>query len=268
MEQANVWRVGDLELLRAFYVKHTFPRHTHEFYVVGVVEKGVEAFYNKTHMHYAKKGDISLTNPDEIHTGHAGTPEGYLYRAFYPSAEFLQYLAEDLTGKPQNIPFFPEAVVPDKDVAILLLETHQMLEGNASRLEHQEKLTQAFGLLLLRHADTSLKARTVYNDSTVVTKIRDYLKEHATHNVTLEQLSNLTNVTPSYVSRVFKKSVGLPPHEYQTQLRVNHAKRLLQEGIVPVEVAVESGFYDQSHLNKHFRKLVGVTASQYQKSIG
>jgi AraC-like ligand binding domain len=106
MEQAKVWQFDGLELLRAFYITHSFPRHTHEFYVIGVVEQGVEAFFNKTQMHYAKPGDISLTNPDEIHTGHAGTSQGYLYRAFYPSAELLQSIAEDATGKHQGIPFF------------------------------------------------------------------------------------------------------------------------------------------------------------------
>jgi AraC-like DNA-binding protein len=267
MEQANVWRVNDLELLRAFYVKHTFPRHTHEFYVVGVVEQGVEAFFNKTQMHYAKKGDISLTNPDEIHTGHAGTSEGYLYRAFYPTVELLRAIAEDITGKRQGIPFFSKAVVADKEVSKVLLETHQTLEGNASTLEQDEKLRKAFGLLLLRHADTAPRPRSIYTDSSLATKIRDYLHNHATDNVSLEQLSSLVNVTPSYVSRVFKKTVGLPPHEYQTQLRINHAKRLLQKGIAPVEVALESGFYDQSHLNKHFKRLVGVTAHHYQQAV-
>jgi AraC-like DNA-binding protein len=267
MEQAHVWRVNDLELLRAFYITHTFPRHTHEFYVVGVVEQGVEAFFNKTRMHYAKQGDISLTNPDEIHTGHAGTSEGYLYRAFYPTVELLQDIAEDISGKRQGVPFFSKAVVPDKEVSRILLETHQTLEENASPLEQEEKLRKALGSLLLRHSDTLLKPRAVYTDSGLVTKIRDYLHDHAADAVTLEQLSNLVNVTPSYVSRVFKKSVGLPPHEYQTQLRVNHAKQLLQKGISPIEVALESGFYDQSHLNKHFKKLVGVTARQYQQAI-
>jgi AraC-like DNA-binding protein len=268
MEQARVWRMDDLELLRAFYITHTFPRHTHEFYVIGVVEQGVEAFFNKTQMHYAKSGDISLTNPDEIHTGHAGTSEGYLYRAFYPSAELLQSIAEDVTGKHQGILFFPSAVVPDEDVASVLLETHQTLEQNVSTLECQEKLHRALGLLLLRHADTRLKPKPIYNDSILVTKVRDYIRDHATQEVKLEHLASLVNVTPSYVTRLFKKTVGLPPHEYQTQLRVSHAKRLLQKGLKPVEVALESGFYDQSHLNKHFKRLVGVTASQYQRAIG
>jgi AraC-like DNA-binding protein len=267
MEQAKVWRTGDLELLRAFYVAHTFPRHTHEFYVVGVVEQGVEAFFNKTQMHYAKYGDISLTNPDEIHTGHAGTSQGYLYRAFYPTVELLRDIAEDISGKEQGIPFFPKAVAPDREVSKVLLETHHLLEENASPLEQAETLRKAFGLLLLRHADTTLQPRSVYTDSHLVTKIRNYLHEHATDNITLEQLSSLVNVTPSYVSRVFKKTLGLPPHEYQTQLRVNHAKSLLQKGTTPADVALEAGFYDQSHLNKHFKRLVGVTAYQYQRAV-
>lgn len=267
MEQARVWRVDDLELLRAFYITHSFPRHTHEYFVIGVVEKGIEAFFNRNQMQYAAPDDISLTNPDEIHTGHAGSSEGYLYRAFYPSTELLQTVAKDITGKPQSVPFFPIAVVPDAEVSSLLLDTHKSFEHPASTLEREEKLYKALALLMLRYADTNLKPRLLYNDSVLVSKVRDYLNDHATQNVTLEQLANLVNVTPSYVSRLFKKAVGLPPHEYQTQLRVNHAKRLLQKGLTPVDVALETGFYDQSHLNKHFKRLVGVTTGQYQAAL-
>jgi AraC-like DNA-binding protein len=268
-EEARLWQAeafSGLEFLRAFYVKHSFPRHTHEFYVIGTVERGIEAFFNQNQMQYAKKGDISLTNPDEIHTGHAGTNEGYLYRAFYPTPELLQKVAEDVTGKAQNIPFFPKAVVPDAEVSGLLLKTHKSFEGKASRLEREEKLYKALGLLILRHADTTLNPKPLYNDSILVNKVREFLHEHVAEQVTLEQLAALVNVTPTYIARLFKKTVGLPPHEYQTQLRVKKAKHLLQTSLSSAEVALETGFYDQSHLNKHFKRLVGVTAGQYRAS--
>jgi AraC-like DNA-binding protein len=267
MEEARFWQVGDLELLRAFYITHSFPRHTHEHFVVGVVEKGVEAFFNQNQMQYATSGDVSLTNPDEIHTGHAGSSEGYFYRAFYPTATLLQTITEGLTEKPQTIPFFPKAVVPDASVSSLLLATHKSFEHPASTLEREEKLYQALSLLILRHADTNLKPKPLYQDSVLVGKVREYLNDNAAQNISLGHLAKLVNVTPSYVSRVFKKIVGLPPHEYQTQVRVHKAKYLLKKGLPPLEVALETGFYDQSHLNKHFKRLVGVTTGQYQKHL-
>ncbi|MGL4608653.1 MAG: AraC family transcriptional regulator [Trueperaceae bacterium] len=270
LEQAHLWSVPEfpgLELLHAFYVRHSFPRHTHDFYVIGSVEEGVEAFFNKNQMRYASLGDISLTNPDEIHTGQAGTPAGYRYRAFYPTAKLLQSIGEDITGKAQGVPFFLNAVVPDAEVSSLLLEAHKSFETPASSLEREEKLYRALGLLMLRHADTRLQPKVLFEDSALVKKVRSYLHDHNADSVTLEQLASLAKVTPSYVVRLFKKHVGIPPHEYQTQLRVMAAKRLLQKGWHAAEVALETGFYDQSHLNRHFKRLVGVTAGQYQKAL-
>src|ERR1700730_705909 len=99
-EQAKFWRdttLSNLELLRATYVTHTFAPHTHEGYVIGVVEQGAEQFQYRRKKHVAPTGSIVLINPGEMHTGSSATEDGWTYRTFYPSTELLQQAASQLT---------------------------------------------------------------------------------------------------------------------------------------------------------------------------
>jgi AraC-like DNA-binding protein len=79
----------------------------------------------------------------------------------------------------------------------------------------------------------------------------------------LTQLTSLTNLSPFYLLRVFHNRAGFPPHEYQTQVRIAHARKLIRNGTSLSQAALETGFFDQSHLSRNFKRIVGVTPRQY-----
>ena len=99
-------------------------------------------------------------------------------------------------------------------------------------------------------------------------QVRVYLEDHYAENVSLEELANFVNVSPFHLLRVFRDVVGLPPHNYLTQVRVRRARQLLQASLRPAEVALAVGFNDQSHLTRHFKALVGVTPARYAQGRG
>jgi AraC-like DNA-binding protein len=103
----------------------------------------------------------------------------------------------------------------------------------------------------------------IKKEDTQIRIIRDYLRDHYAENVSLSQLTSLTNLSPFYLLRVFHSRAGFPPHEYQTQVRIAHARRLIREGKPLSQTAVETGFFDQSHLSRNFKRIVGVTPRQY-----
>jgi AraC-like DNA-binding protein len=70
-------------------------------------------------------------------------------------------------------------------------------------------------------------------------------------------------LSPFHLLRVFRNRAGFPPHEYQTQVRIAHARRLIRAGVPLSQTAVETGFFDQSHLSRNFKRIVGVTPRQY-----
>ena len=83
----------------------------------------------------------------------------------------------------------------------------------------------------------------------------------------LEVLSHLTHLSRYHLVRVFSKSVGPPPHAYLRQVRVDRAKALLAAGCPVAEAAVATGFTDQSHLHRWFKRLWGVTPGGYRQSV-
>ncbi|RMF65685.1 MAG: AraC family transcriptional regulator, partial [Cyanobacteria bacterium J069] len=86
-EQVKFWRdprFGNLDLLHAHYVTHTFSRHAHETYAIGVILDGAEAFHYRGETHVAPAGSIVAIHPGELHTGHAAAADGWTYRMLYP----------------------------------------------------------------------------------------------------------------------------------------------------------------------------------------
>ena len=95
------------------------------------------------------------------------------------------------------------------------------------------------------------------------TAARQYLDAHIGDNVSLMSLAVVVGLSPFHLCRVFKDAVGLTPHAYQDQLRVRRAKQLLTEQVPIAQAAVEVGFYDQAHLTRHFKRVVGITPGRY-----
>jgi AraC-like DNA-binding protein len=92
----------------------------------------------------------------------------------------------------------------------------------------------------------------------------DYLADNLAENISLSELSSLTGFSAYHFLRIFRDTVGLPPHAYQTQLRINRAKKLLAGGKDIVQVAYDTGFTDQSHFSHKFKQMVGATPRQYK----
>jgi AraC family transcriptional regulator len=98
-----------------------------------------------------------------------------------------------------------------------------------------------------------------------LTLVLDYIKSNLDHNVTLAELAELVELTPRYFCEVFKLAMGRPPHQFQIEQRIERAKSLLLQSLVPLrDVALMAGFSSQSHLNVYFRRIVGVTPARYR----
>jgi AraC-like DNA-binding protein len=91
------------------------------------------------------------------------------------------------------------------------------------------------------------------------------LDAHLPGGITLDEASTLVHAHPAHLVRAFSREFGMPPHRYLTGRRVDLARRYLLEGRSAAEVATLAGFYDQSHLTRHFRRMLGVTPSRFAK---
>lgn len=114
-ERARYWRhpgVPEVELLDATFVRHDFGRHTHPTYTIGLIETGIEEYEYRGENIRVGRGGVAMVDPEEVHTGHAGVPEGWSYRVLYPDVEILESVARDL-GR-SGPPSFAVTVVEDR----------------------------------------------------------------------------------------------------------------------------------------------------------
>jgi AraC-like DNA-binding protein len=135
------------------------------------------------------------------------------------------------------------------------------VERDAPALE-QESLFAVCASLLLSQAERPPRPRhAAFRQS--IERARTYLLERFGEQVTLQELAAVARMSRFHFLREFTREIGIPPHAYHVHVRVEHARKLITRGVVPAEAALRAGFSDQSHLNRHFRQIWGITAGAY-----
>ncbi len=256
---------NNLELLKASYRTHVFPRHWNETYVIQVVEQGVNELYCRGATHQVSTGSILFINPHEIHTGSSVGAAPLAYRSLYPTADLLVEVASQCRDRHTATPFFPALVVADARLAKMLVNAHRAVESGGDALAAETLLFELLTLLIQRHSDASQFGRPGGQEIAAVKRAQDYLTDNFSKNISLAALARVAYLSPYHLLRAFRKTVGLPPHEYLINLRIERAKQLLAQGRALAEVAYETGFCDQSHFNWHFKRILGLPPGQYLK---
>lgn len=209
---------------------------------------------------------LFIIHPGEVHSNRAHGSKGCSYRDLFVGTELMRRAAVQVQGKERGLPFFSTVVVFDRDVIRQYLELHFACEHQSSKLERQALLLNLLTTLITRFAEDKVVARSSRSERSALKSACDYLVEHHAENVSLENLARIAALSPFHFNRVFSAQFGMPPHEFQTLVRVSRAKALLREGWPIPQAASQAGFFDQSHLNRHFKRLVGVTPGQYRLS--
>jgi AraC-like DNA-binding protein len=139
-------------------------------------------------------------------------------------------------------------------------------EEGAPLLARECALARLLYTLLKRYADHSWRPDPPA-ERNAVRRARSFLEANACVAVRLDAVAEAVGLSKFYLAHAFHTEVGVSPHQYQLALRIDRAKQLLARGAHPGPVAFEVGFADQSHLNRHFKRMVGVTPGSYQRSV-
>jgi len=268
-DQVKFWRASrfdEMECLSATFVDHHYPKHMHDTYIVGVMLEGAEKFSCNGQNHVATKGDIAVLDPFITHDGY---PEdnSFAYRMMYPSMELMEGLHRDVTGK-DGLPHFEDIILKDDHLADRLCALHNVLEKSPDSLEQDSAFALVLTDLIQRHSDRVKALSPIGNEAGPVSLMRHYLDDMFTQDVALDDLAHLTGLNRHYLIRAFRKNLGMTPHAYQTMRRAQAAKQKLERGELPIEVAMDCGFCDQSHLNRIFKKHYGLTPGQFRTQFG
>jgi len=260
---ARYWRADGVpvEAMYAHFTSHVYHRHSHESYSFGVTETGAQAFTCRHGRHVSGPGMVMTFNPDDPHDGHAAGDGGFTYRMVHVWPEFFA----SLTGASRLLPLFRSPVLDDPVTARSLRRLHLALTGPASELERYERLTTTAGLLV-RHASARVRPPDpAGSDARVAARIRELIHDrYAAEDLTAGDLAAAAGCSRYAAYRAFRRVYGLAPSDYQRQLRVRAARRLLARDVPPSVAAAEAGFADQAHLTRWFRRYYGVTPGAYR----
>lgn len=267
-DRIKVWRLpelGDLELHRGISVARSYPRHWHEEFHFCLIEAGAGELRYRGATHPTPAGCLFVVHPGEVHANRAWDDQGCTYRNLYVPLGLLQQVAQQMAGS-RGIPFFPEPVLFDAGVFRHYLRMHRALEAPASNLERESRVLELLAHLMGRFAAERPAPQPARRERLAVRTVRQYLTDNYAENVSLRRLAEAAGLSPFHLNRVFSQELGLPPHAFQTQVRVLKAKSLLRQGWSIVQVAGTTGFADQSHLTRHFKRLVGIPPGEYVRS--
>ena len=264
---ASSWTTDDdVLLLRGLYRKQVFPRHTHTTFVVGINERSAHSFYCRHSRHTVPPGTIALVNPEEVHTGESVGGALWRYRGIYPTPDWIQRLWQEIVPRSSGIPMFSRSVVHDIELASDLTQAHMLSESGAPRLAVDSAMVDVFARLLLRHSDARQPASPVGRESAGVRRMRELMHANIEKSISLTAIARVAGLSRFEALRAFRRETGITPYQYVTSLRVERARYLILQGDALSLVAVASGFSDQSHLTRRFKRHFGVTPGAFARA--
>jgi AraC-like DNA-binding protein len=263
-EHARIWRhacLDGIELFHGTYKNYEFARHFHRIPAIGVVDRGRMSSYCRGGNHILAAGTVLLLNPGEIHApAPAGSSSGWSFRMFYLDDAFFEKVALPATMRPLR---FRQPFVQDRELAFTLFQLHRELEGNGDRLEFETTFVSIFSRLAERYSEALVQTADPKPDRTAIAAALQYMEANYDRNLSLEELAGLSPYSASHFLRMFRDVVGLTPHAYLTQFRIELATTLLRSGTPLIDIASLVGFTDQSHFTRKFKRILGVTPGQY-----
>lgn len=265
----SIRHLDHLETLKALFFQHSFGRHYHEGYAIGVILKGCETYQCNKKVNIAPKGSIVAVNPGEVHDGRASDiQKGWGYFMIYPHARLMEKALVQLDLPPGQMPFFTEPVIFDALVEKALYQLMAACENQDSKLSLESHFLYLISLLIDRHADFNLVPDSARQDSKKVNQVADKIHALYDQNLSLDSLAEDVDLSVYSLLRRFKKQTGISPYLLQAGLRIKRAKEQLRSGLSFAQTAVNCGFTDQSHMIRQFRRWMGITPGDYLRAAG
>ena len=251
-----------IEACRFAGLAQTFPTHFHEYEVLGCMEAGRRWLFCNNKEYPIGAGDLLLFAP---HDTHGCTPcgmEPLSYRALHVSREIMQLLIKDHTGE-EALPAFSNPVLRDPEMRTLFLSLHEGIMARRAEMEKEEALLQIVSLILTQCGQTEPARLPSCGEE--IRRACAWMQAHYADHITLADLCRCSGLGRSTLLRAFTKEKGVTPYRYLQALRIEKARELLEQGAVPVQAALATGFSDQSHLTNTFRTLTGLSPAAYRR---
>ncbi|KMY50100.1 AraC family ligand binding domain-containing protein [Peribacillus loiseleuriae] len=254
----------NIEAYRFKGIMQKFPSHFHEYYVIGFIEEGQRSLVCKGEEYIINPGDLLLFNPYDTHSCEQIDGKTLDYRCINVTPEIMKKMVLEINGN-ECLPRFNQNVLYRSELVDNLRELHLKISQGESELKKEELFLCLLEELIQKYSDLATLSSPASENTLEIKAVCAYLEGNYTKKITLNDLSAISGWSKYHLLRTFTKKMGISPNSYLETIRVNHAKKLLEKGIKPIEVTFLTGFSDQSHLTKFFKKQVGLTPKQYMR---
>ena len=179
-------------------------------------------------------------------------------------------ISPDVFGDGNELAVVDRFLFRDREMEVICHRLYQAvsLGGMADRLYVESLVTQLAVLIRRRHSTASAALRIPPSSGLTRSQARrvlDYIESHLSRHLTLGELARIAGLSLHHFARMFKRTVGMAPHRYVLERRLERAKGMLRStGTSLVEISLSTGFSSQSHFTSTFRRLVGPTPTEFQ----
>jgi AraC-like DNA-binding protein len=256
----RAWRPavpGVAEVFHARFTDHAYPMHAHDSWTLLLVDDGVVGYDLDRHEHVALDRVVTLLPPSVPHNGHAVSPQGFRKRVLYLDRTQLD---EGLVGPAVDAP-----VIVDPTLRTAVHRLHGALARPGEEFESESRL--ALVAERLRGHLARLPPAAAAAAPRLAGQLRDLLDARTVDGIGLAEAAALLHAHPTHLVRAFGREFGMAPHRYLTSRRVDRARTLILDGRPLSEVATAAGFYDQSHLHRHFTRIVGGSPGEFAAAL-
>ncbi|WP_190112517.1 AraC family transcriptional regulator [Streptomyces cinnamoneus] len=266
------WRdeARPLEAMHAHFFRHVYAPHSHDTYSFGITDLGAQTFRCRGAHHTSGAGMVMAFNPDEVHDGQAAAELGYQYRIVHIGPSVVRETLGDAAGDGTAgaMPLFVRPVLTDPLLTGALARLHGALVRDAGDLAREEHLTATVLALAERGATRAPRTRTLGGEA----QRRAARRAHALLNdaflepLSADDLAAAAGCSRYALYRAFRSEFGMAASDYQRLLKLRRARQLLARGLPPADAATSTGFSDQAHFNRWFKRAYGITPATYQRA--
>lgn len=260
MQQPSVWlkrsvSIPQIELRRNGRTSTCYDLHTHTEYSLGLIDEGQAIYQSGQVSHVIQVGDLVAINADEVHPCNPSSMH-WSYRMLFIEAAYLNELCAETAQSLR----FAQAYWREPELTLAFNALFNGLVDDEPTLVIESQLITYCAALWKQPTQT---AQVI--ELAGLRRVKDLLQEQAQAEFRLQELSELAGLTAYQLVRHFKKAYGLPPHAFQLDRRIQQAKSLLRQGASLSEIALELGFADQAHFQRHFKRRLALTPKAYQQ---
>jgi AraC-like DNA-binding protein len=242
---------------RTLVSNHTFPRHAHDGFGIGVMFCGGQRSWSGRGAVETRAGEVLTHNPGEMHDGlpYDGAARGWRMLHLEPQVVAAQLAGGNAVGSEITQP-----TIRNAGLARVVERLFARMTGISETLAIEEDLLAALVRVVGRRVGSPC-------ETAPVRLARQRIDDAPERAPRLAELADLSGISRFQLLRSFAREVGVTPYAYLVQRRVSVARRLLAGGCAPAEAALAAGFADQSHLTRAFRRQFGVTPGQYRRAL-